>query len=295
MQPFTDRNRRIQDVTPQLLRAWPLLTPAGSKYSRGQIVVIGGASRSPGAALLAGEAALRVGSGRLTLAVATSVAAHVAVALPECGVVPLDETEDRHVRGQGVRSAAPDLAEADAILVGPGLDDAEETVVLLQLLPELASGDAVVVLDAFALGVLHQVPEVARAFAGRLILTPNQREAERLAGHSVDDLAQQLPVLAGSYQAVISCQNVVATPDGELWSAATGTVGLATSGSGDVLAGAITGLAGRGASPKQAAVWGTYLHATAGDLQATRLGPIGFLAHELLLELPPILDRLRPE
>jgi ADP-dependent NAD(P)H-hydrate dehydratase len=290
-----DPSRRPRDITPRLLRDWPLPTPAGSKYSRGQIVVIGGAPRSPGAALLAGEAALRAGGGRLTLAVGSSVAAQVAVALPECGVVPLDETEDHHIRGGSARAAEEDIRGADAILVGPGLDDADEAVALLELLPELASEDAVIVLDAFALGVLPRVSRSVQAFADRLILTPNRAEAERLAGHPIGDLAEELPPLANAHRAVLSCENIVARPGGELWSAATGTVGLATSGSGDVLAGGIAGLAGRGASPEQAAVWGTYLHATAGDLQATRLGPIGFLARELLLEYPRLLDRLRPE
>jgi trehalose synthase len=155
--------------------------------------------------------------------------------------------------------------------------------------------NATVVLDAFALGVLRKVRDVAKAFAGRLVPTPNVSEAERLAGHGIDNLPRDLRGLAAAFEAVISCQNLIAAPDGALRSAGSGTVGLATSGSGDVLAGAIAGLAARGATPEQAAVWGTYLHATAGDLQATRLGPVGFLARDLLMELPVILDRLRPQ
>jgi ADP-dependent NAD(P)H-hydrate dehydratase len=286
---------RARAITPQLLREWPLPTAEGSKYSRGQIVVIGGAKRCPGAALLAGEAALRVGTGRLTLAVADSVAGQLAIAVPEAGVVYLDETSDGHILGNSVRRAEADLADADAVLVGPGLDDADEAVAMLSALPSLLSDQAVVLLDAFALGVLPQVAEVVDALRGRLILTPNQGEVERLLGESVDDLLAALPKLAKSYGAVISCQNFVASPAGDVWSSGTGTVGLATSGSGDALAGAIAGLAARGAGPDQAGVWGTYLHATAGDILATRFGPVGFLAHELLLELPAILNRVRPE
>src|ERR1700712_2511319 len=120
----SDEGPRV--VTPDFLRSWPLPTPEGSKYSRGQVVVVGGARRAPGAVLLAGQAALRVGAGRLTLAIAASVAPTVAVALPECGVVPLQETGDGHIMGTAIRSAANDLRDADAVLVGPGLDDAEE-------------------------------------------------------------------------------------------------------------------------------------------------------------------------
>ena len=76
-------------VTPSLLRSWPLPEPTGTKYSRGQCLVIGGDRSTPGAAMLAGQAALRVGSGRLTLAVAASIAPHVAVAVPESGTIDL--------------------------------------------------------------------------------------------------------------------------------------------------------------------------------------------------------------
>jgi ADP-dependent NAD(P)H-hydrate dehydratase len=284
-----------RDITPQLLREWPLPTPQGSKYSRGQILVVGGARRSPGATLLAGEAALRVGAGRLTIALGASVATQVAIALPECGIIPLEETTDGHIIGRGVHAARDDLQAADAVLVGPGLDDPGQAAALLSLLPELVSKRAVAVLDAFTLGVLRELPEVTRAFGGRLILTPNDAELERLAGRKVHKVSTDLPNMARTYRAVISCQNMIAAPDGTLWFTGTGTVGLGTSGSGDVLAGAIAGLAARGAPVDQASVWGTYLHATAGDSQATKVGPIGFLAHELLPELPTLLDRLRPE
>jgi ADP-dependent NAD(P)H-hydrate dehydratase len=281
-------------TTPELLRGWALPTAHGSKYSRGQVVVVGGAARSPGAALLAGEAALRVGAGRLTLAVAASVSAQVAATLPECGVVPLEETADGHIRGEGVRDAGDDLSDADAVLVGPGLDDADETAELLRILPDLVGHRSIVILDAFALGVLGEVREQAKRFRGRLVLTPNISEAERLADEEISDLAPTLITIAKAYGAAVSCQNLVASAEGELWAAGTGTVGLGTSGSGDVLAGAITGLCARRATPQQAAVWGTYLHASAGDALATRIGSIGFLARELLPELPNLLDRLRP-
>jgi ADP-dependent NAD(P)H-hydrate dehydratase len=284
-----------RDVTPQLLREWPLPTPDGSKYSRGQVLVVGGARRSPGAALLAGEAALRVGAGRLTIAVAASVATQVAVALPECGIIALAETADGHIVGGAIRTARDDLRAADTVLVGPGLDDPDQAAALLTLLPGLVSKRAVVVLDAFALGVLRELPEVTRAFEGRLILTPNDTELERLVGRKVRKLSTDLSRLASSFGAVISCQNMIAAADGKLWFTGTGTVGLGTSGSGDILAGAIAGLAARGAAVDQAAVWGTYLHAIAGDSQATKVGPIGFLARELLSEFPVLLDRLRPE
>ena len=87
-------------ITPMLLRAWPLPEPTGTKYSRGQVVVVGGARATPGAAMLAGVAALRMGAGRLSMAVAESVAPHVAVAVPESGVHGLPENASGSSHGR---------------------------------------------------------------------------------------------------------------------------------------------------------------------------------------------------
>ena len=276
-------------VTPDLLREWQLPHIPESKYERGQVVVIGGARTAPGAAMLSGTAALRVGAGRLTLAVAASVAPQVAVAIPESGVQWLDETPEGHVSGVGVDGARAELERADAVLIGPGLDDADEAVALLERLPELLADDAIVVLDAYALGVLPRVPAAVEALAGRLILTPNKEEAARLLDRELDDLAADLAEVAATFAAVVTCYGFVCAPDGRVWQIGTGAGGLGTSGSGDVLAGAIAGLAARGAEASQAAVWGTHLHASAGDRLAARIAPIGYLASELLLELPGLL------
>ncbi|MDQ1597244.1 MAG: ADP-dependent NAD(P)H-hydrate dehydratase, partial [Microbacteriaceae bacterium] len=120
MPRFSETPTEPVTVTANLLREWPLPAAADSKYGRGQVVIVGGASRSPGAAMLAGVAALRVGAGRLTLAIGGSVAAQVAVAVPECGVIPLDETSDGHVSGSAIERAGSDLANADIVVIGPG-------------------------------------------------------------------------------------------------------------------------------------------------------------------------------
>jgi ADP-dependent NAD(P)H-hydrate dehydratase len=274
-------------VTRDLLRDWPLPAVGESKYQRGQVLVVGGARTSPGAAMLAGTAALRVGAGRLTLAVGRTAAPHVAVAIPESGVVFLDETESGSVAGASIGAAAPDLERADAVLVGPGLDDGDEAAALLERLPALVSDEATVLLDAFALGVLDRVD--VTALAERLVLTPNLEEAERLLGRDLGDREADLEQIAREHRAVVSCYGFVCDGMGSRWRVGSGSGGLATSGSGDVLAGAIAGIAARGASPAQAAVWGTHLHVAAGDRLAGRIGPVGYLAHELLDELPGLL------
>jgi ADP-dependent NAD(P)H-hydrate dehydratase len=184
------------------------------------------------------------------------------------------------------------LAGVDTVLVGSGLDDADETAALLRGLTPLVDKESTVVLDAYALGVLVDLDEVRSAFAERWVLTPNSEEAARLLGEEPDDVADGVSEIARRYSAVVSSSGVVADPQGRRWQVPAGHVGLATSGSGDVLAGCVTGLLARGAEPIQAACWATYLHASAGDRLAGRVGPLGFLGRELLDELPPLLVEL---
>ncbi|MDR7160050.1 hydroxyethylthiazole kinase-like uncharacterized protein yjeF [Arthrobacter sp. BE255] len=304
---------RAAPVTPSLLRSWPLPSAGEDKYSRGAVMVIGGARTTPGAAMLAGTAALRAGAGRLTLAVAESVAMHVAVSLPEAGVAGLPESADGSVLGSGLEPVLSELGSADAVLVGPGLDNIDLTEKLLRTLLELdadavtgrgsVTGDATIILDAYALGCLPRLEESLDPWRGRLILTPNPHEAEILLGSEIDQLESAVAAIAARYQAVVSCQGFVARPaagrsDGEasggpdLWEITTGYGGLGTSGSGDVLAGAIAGLRARGTSDAQAACWGSHLHAAAADRLASRLGPLGFLARELADELPALMLEL---
>jgi NAD(P)H-hydrate repair Nnr-like enzyme with NAD(P)H-hydrate dehydratase domain len=99
--------------------------------------------------------------------------------------------------------------------------------------------------------------------------------------------------IAKRWDAVVSFYGAVATPDGSMRQLQTGHPGLGTSGSGDVLAGAITGLLARGVDLEQATCWGTYLHAAAGDRLAAKVGRLGFLARELLDELPLVITELQ--
>ena len=308
-------------ITPTFLRGWPLPSAGSDKYSRGAVLVIGGGRRTPGAALLAGTAALRAGAGRVTLAVADSVAVQLAVTLPEAGVIGLPQSAGGSVGDAGLENLLPDFDAADSVLIGPGLDDIGQTEALLRgLLQHDVSRDPgrgagpTVVLDAYALGALPRLVGELDPWAGRLILTPNPTEAAILLGRDTGDLAADVVELAAKYRAVVSCQGVIAGPPGvgnpdgaapdggspaadipdtgDRWEITTGYGGLGTSGSGDILAGAIAGLRARGTSDAQAACWGTHLHAAAGDRLASRVGSLGYLARELADELPPLMMEL---
>ncbi|MGA5302042.1 NAD(P)H-hydrate dehydratase [Nucisporomicrobium flavum] len=273
-------------ITPQLLREWPLPSPQGSKEARGTVLVIGGSRYTPGAVLLAGVAALRAGAGRLQLAVTGSTATALSIAVPEAKVVGLPENDGGSVLGDVPDHLLEMAATADVLAIGCGLDDIEETQRLLHRVLDAAGKDASVVLDAYALGALSKEPGLLADRPQSAVLTPNVTEAEHLLGRATrDDLAAEAMELARRYGATVSLYGHIADPDGRAWREESGDAGLGTSGSGDVRAGIVAGLLGRGAEPAQAACWGAFAHAVSGQRLAPRFGRTGFLARELVDEV----------
>ncbi|WP_208544183.1 NAD(P)H-hydrate dehydratase [Nocardioides seonyuensis] len=283
-------------VTPEVLRSWSLPEPSGSKYSRGQVLVIGGTCTTPGAVMLAGTAALRMGAGRLTIATAEGVATQLAVALPESGTLPLPQDDEGSISGERLEELLEDeVARADAILVGPGLRAGEGVEKLLAAVATAAPKGVPVVLDAAAVTVMPGLEaELGTSLQGHLVLTPNAPELARLL--DVDEVKDEhvppaILRIAEGLDAVVACGPWIASPAG-LWKISTGDTGLGTSGSGDVVAGALVGLIARGATALQATVWAKHVHAAAGDVLAARWGRVGYLASEITDELPLVMRSL---
>lgn len=284
---------RATPVTAALLRHWPLPTTAGvaGKEQRGRVLVIGGSAEIPGAALLAAEAALRAGAGKLQIATARPVAVAMAVALPEARVVGLPATADGELRLQGA-ALRRDVARTDALLIGPGMRG--KPALRAQIAQLLAGSGCSVVLDAGAL-----VQTQGMADPGRIVLTPHHGEMAALSGMPIERIGADPMAVAVAYAqrsgAIVvlkSATTVIAAPDGTRWVHRGGSPCLGTSGSGDVLAGIICGLLARGAGATQAAVWGVHLHARAGAALAQRVGPLGPLAREIATQVPGLLAAL---
>src|SRR3569832_2089710 len=261
--PDTPFHPGATPVTDDMLRQWPLPQPddEADKEERGRILIIGGSREMPGAVILAAAAALRAGAGKISIATGASVAQLVALAIPESRTIGLPETAAGGLTAEGARGLADLASRADAIVIGPGMqDEPSACAFLLELLPRL--GDAKVVLDACAMGIV----------CGKY--------------HA-----------AGQWIAVVALKGAttfIASPDRRLWRHEGGNIGLATSGSGDTLAGIIGGLAARGASLEQACVWGVALHARAGEQLAKSIGPRGYLAREIAEQVPMLMHALRP-
>jgi ADP-dependent NAD(P)H-hydrate dehydratase len=279
-------------VSPAMLRAWPVPEPdeGGSKHDRGTVLVVGGATSTPGAVLLAGLGALRVGAGRLQVATVDTTSVALAVALPEAMVQGLPEGDEGSLDPGCAAQIAASCGSAAALVLGPGLVGKPGTRALLEaLLPEVSGA---LVLDAVALTAIGGSPELLEPCRGRVVLTPNDGELKALLGRD-DEGEDAVREVAERYGAVVAARGSIVSPDGRSWTDEAGGIGLGTSGSGDVLAGVVGGLLARGCEPEQAAVWGQYLHAAAGDRLTARLGRVGFLARELLDELPLVLAGLR--
>lgn len=286
----------VQALNDQALRGWPLpwLDEQGDKETRGLVVIIAGSVEMPGAALLAARAALRAGAGKVIVATVQAAAMAVALAVPESRVIGLPATPEGGIHPAGAARLDFCLARASALLVGPGMQDEGASCDLARWLcqsyPQLP-----IVLDAAAI----PAADPPLQDAAPLLITPHAGEMAHLAGQSKDvvlaDPQAAACASAARLRALVALKGadtVIAHPDGRVWLHQASVVGLATAGSGDVLAGLIAGFAARGAPLEQAAAWGVAVHARAGMRLAQRFGRVGYLAGELSAEAPAVIDSL---
>ena len=286
-------------VTRALLRRMPLpaLANDDDKETRGRVLVVGGSTLVPGAILLAGIGALRAGAGKLQLAVVRSAAVHLGIAIPESLVIALPQTRRGDIAGAGAaRILRRYAATADAVLVGPGMFAERSLPGLLAALVSRLGKASTLVLDGAAVVALRDNDGLLHALAGRAVLTPHAGEIAALTGierreviKSASSVAQHTAAKFGATVILKGAESWIAQPGGALFRFNGGLAGLGTSGSGDVLAGVVAGLAATGALPGTAAVWGVWAHAACGAQLARDVGPVGFLARELLGAVPALL------
>lgn len=287
-----------QTLDAALLKRFPLPhhPDDGDKEDRGRVLVVAGSRELPGAAILAGEAALRSGAGKLQIATAASVAVPIGVAVPEARVIPHKETSEGCIEESEIEPLLERAREAKAVLLGCGLQHGAPLEKLLDAL--LGCGIEIpLVLDAAVLGSLADRAEPLKAWKGGAVVLPHAGEMARLLRCDAEEVtadplaaarraAETLGVTAvikGEYSHIVS-------PEGQAFRYKGGGVGLATSGSGDTLAGIVGGLCARGADPLTAALWGVYLHGEAGRRLSVEVGRVGFLAREILDLIPPLIE-----
>lgn len=255
-------------------------------YGHGALVV--GSSGMMGAAQLCAKAFMRSGAGKLTCHVPSSGDVIMQIAVPEAMT---------KVEGVGEHITSLSAIEKyDAVGVGPGLGSFDSHTTLLGKIFE--GNRRPMVIDADALNILSRSKELLKNIPPLSILTPHTREFERLLGEQESDFnrieialakAKELNViilLKGPY-------TFIATPGGMGYFNSSGNPGMATGGTGDVLAGLITGLLSQGYPPEHAAILGTYVHGIAGDLAAASLSQQAMIAGDVINFLGEAFKLLR--
>jgi NAD(P)H-hydrate epimerase len=282
--PDFEQTAESMDVFLTLDEARKMIKPRpkfAHKGTFGHALLIAGSYGKMGAAVLSARACLRSGAGLLS------------VHSPRCGNLVLQTAVPEAMYSPDKRakfwSEAPDLLPYDAIGVGPGIARQPESE--LAMLGVLQACKAPLVLDADALNILSENPEWWAFVPENTILTPHPREFERLFGQTSNDF-QRLELLrqkAMEHRVIIvlkGAHSITALPDGLCCFNTTGSPGMATGGSGDVLTGILTALLAQWYAPSDAAFLGVYLHGVAGDLAAAQLGEAGMIAGDITDFLP---------
>ncbi|HUV74350.1 MAG TPA: NAD(P)H-hydrate dehydratase [Anaerolineae bacterium] len=292
------------------------------KGTFGKALVVAGSPNYTGAAYLSSAAATRVGTGLVTLCLAQSLHPILASKLAEVTFLVLPHDLGALVP-QATRLVEEKLPEYNALLVGPGLGTVDSTVEFVHRLLEMqdagrrrqigfvsaqeeraeqgAEHKALppLVIDADALNALALVPRWWESLTASAVLTPHPGEMSRLLGCPIEDVeADRVATARGAaqqWQQVVvlkGAHSVIAAPDGRVAISRFANPGLATAGTGDVLAGSIVGFAAQGLSLFEAAVLGVYCHGAAGEMATAALGDAGTVASDLLPLLPQVLKRL---
>jgi ADP-dependent NAD(P)H-hydrate dehydratase len=294
-------NAEPRRLTAGLLREMPLPSIDGDddKEERGRVLVIGGSVLVPGAMLLAGVAVLRAGAGKLQLATVRDAAIPLGFSVPEAMVIGLPVSHDGEIDPANAVVALRDrITQVDAVLVGPGMLDDANVFELIRLIVPALNEKATLVLDGVAVVALRHDETLLHSLNGRAVLTPHPGEMASLMGaekSSIDGdprmFAERAAASVNATIALKGAQTWIASPSHLPILYRDGVVGLGTSGSGDTLAGIVTGLAARGAPARTAAAWGVWAHGTAGRALTKRVARVGFLARELLAEVPALVGR----
>ena len=266
----------------------PVRDPQTYKGDYGRILLLCGSRGYTGAAALAAMGALRSGAGVVYLMVPESIYTIEAVKLWEAVVIPTPDENGKLAPG-AVENILEYLPKMDAVLIGPGLSQSVGTYAAVKTVLEHYSGP--VVLDADGINVLSGHKDILRDRTAPTILTPHMGEFARIGGDKMSDPGEAAQTLARELGCIVLLKGhrTVITDGNICFVNETGNAGMATGGSGDVLAGIIVSLLGQGLSPLDAAACGAYLHGASGDLAAEQMGQYGMLPQDMLDFLPRLL------
>ena len=257
------------------------------KGTFGKVLIVGGSVGMAGAPALAGRAALRSGAGLVRVAIPGSVLPVVASFEPCYTTVPLGEDEQGGIAATAFGDVLEQVAQNDVVAFGPGIGQGRGVRDVLNVL--IAQKDLRLVIDADGLNCLAKDCDWLQRKNASIILTPHPGEMERLWESMFReplpaDRTEQAVKLASHCDCtvVLKGAGTIVTDGQRCYVNTTGNPGMATAGSGDVLTGVITALAGQGMTDFDAAVAGVYIHGLAGDIAAKKQGQVSMIATDII-------------
>ncbi len=262
------------------------------KYNLGKIFVLAGSKGYTGAATMATQSAMRVGAGATVLGTPSSVYPILAKKLTEVMVNPLNATEDGAVSLKAYHQIKKFIDWASHLIIGCGLSLNEETEKLVWKI--LMEFDKPMLIDADGLTMLSQNSKLIKnRLSKNVILTPHNGEFSRLTGLSINEIEKDKVTIARKFAkgnkltlVLKGAPSITASADGRVIVNSTGNAGMATAGSGDVLAGIIGGLWAQGINDFEAAYAGVFLHGLAGDIAKEKLGESSIMALDIQSRIP---------
>ncbi len=293
---FSDGEHAVRSAEPSDLSALPKRDDDSNKGTYGKLLIFAGSYNMAGAAAFASKAAYRSGAGLVRVATDSANREIIQSLVPEAILSTYDAKTD-------MRSFVEEqVSWADAVVLGPGIGQSRQAEEMVQCVLETAQIPCLI--DADGLNLLSAHPEwaqgsryVKKGSVPELIVTPHPGEMARLLHTTVDavkdDLIAAARELAGRLHAVTvlkDAHTVLCIPassekdasaEGDIWINRTGNNGMATAGSGDVLAGVIGALLGQGVSAAKAAILGVMIHGMAGDAAASVIGKTSLMASDL--------------
>lgn len=285
----------VPDVFPSALHRRRETTHKGDY---GRVLIVGGSRGKTGAAIMAGEAALRSGAGLVTVATPASCLPIVAASMPELMTEPLEETPEGTIADLPI---APVLAGKTVLGVGPGLGTSSETHAFTRSLVD--SAEVPVVIDADGLNAFVGRTNELRGNGRRpVVITPHPGEMSRLIGRDVAfvnanriSVAGDLATKQNLHVVLKGFRTVVATPNGRIFINGTGNPGMATGGMGDILTGMLAGIiaqVGLGLFFERV-LFAVHLHGLAGDIAAEEIGEEPLVATDLLRYIGAAWEQVR--
>ncbi|MGA6974072.1 MAG: NAD(P)H-hydrate dehydratase [Candidatus Binatus sp.] len=272
-----------------------------NKGNYGHPLVMAGARGKSGAVLLASRAALRTGAGLVTAAMPESIQPIVAAGQAELMTEPIAD-RDGHFDGAHAPDALKMLLDGkSALIVGPGIGVSDDTKRLIEwLIADACEPERPMLIDADGLNAVAAIGcEVLKRARGPIVLTPHPGEASRLLGIPTAAInadrvsaARALVERTGATVLIKGARSVIASPDGDVYINSTGNPGMATPGMGDALSGIVGTLLAQKMRPLEALALGVFLHGYAADRVAARMGRVGYIAGDLIDELPAAREAL---